>query len=358
MRIQRTTDSLRTVPDPTPLNTKPRTQIPRKRIRCNDDAAFDQHLIHRTIDHLDQLAHLRDLLRDVADHQRIGAFVGNQHAARRQETVLLLVIATTATAATSAAVVVADPLGFRQRFEDRFSVVIVDLHVIGDQILAVLDRDTRVFLVLLELGQLRLRCHPDHATIATLVQALGPQHDVHGLIPRHVDQAQRHIALHRVRGHHVEVGLLGNQLQNGTHRHVLEVEGHGATAVAACGHRRSGLCHGLGGDRTGRQFRLTRRDLDHVLVAGLVGQRIKQAGRAQHQLCALARGLGVDALHRGGEIHHVERALQLGGQRGIAHVHHHAVALVAQVRACALTIELQDQTARAVLSPLEVDLGY
>ena len=235
--------------------------------------------------------------------------------------------------------------------------MVVDLHVIGDQIRAVLDRDARIFLVLLELGQLRLRCNPDHATITTLVQALGTQHDVQCLVPRHIDQTQGHIALHRVRGDHVEIGLLGNQLQHGAHRHVLEVEGHRTPAVTTRRHGSSSLGDGLGGHRTGSHVGLARSDLDHILIAGLVGQRVECAVGAEHQLRTLPRRLGVDTLHRCSEINHIERPLQFSRQHGIANVDHDVVALVAQVRACTLTIELHDQPSRTVIATLEVDLG-
>src|SRR3546814_980630 len=56
-----------------------------------------------------------------------------------------------------------------------------------------------VGLVLLVFGDLDLRRHPDHVAAAPLVQALGPQHDVQRLVPRHVVQAQGDVADHRVR---------------------------------------------------------------------------------------------------------------------------------------------------------------
>ncbi|MNV47823.1 hypothetical protein D3C71_1397010 [compost metagenome] len=236
--------------------------------------------------------------------------------------------------------------------------MVVDLHVIGDQILAVLDRDARVFLVLLELGQFRLRCHPDHAAIATLVQALGPQHDVQRLVPRHVDQAQGYVALHAVGGDHVEVGFLRDQLQHGTYRHVLEVEGDRLAAVAALAQGRRGLADRGGGDRARRRGGLARADLDHVFVAALVGQRLEGGVGVEHQLRAAAIRLGIDALHGRGEVGHVDRLLQVFRQACVADVDDDAVALAAQIRARALTIELQDQPAGAIVAALEVDLGH
>src|SRR5690606_20107920 len=63
-----------------------------------------------------------------------------------------------------------------------------------------------------------------HITDLALVQALGFQYQVQRLVPGHVLQAQGDTALHRVTGHQVEVGEVGDQLQYRTHFDVLEVE--------------------------------------------------------------------------------------------------------------------------------------
>ena len=235
--------------------------------------------------------------------------------------------------------------------------MVVDLDVVGAQVLALLQGNAGVFLFLLELGQLCLRCDPDHAAFATLVQALGAQHDVQCLIPRHVDQAQRHAALHGVRGNQIQARLLGHQLQHGAHRHVLEVEGYRLAAIATLGHGSRGLGQGIGGHRTGGRWLLPRCDLHHVFVATLVGQRLECTFRAEHQLRALAGGARIDALHRRGEILHVERTLQLGRQDRIADVDHDVTPLRTQIRHGPLRVELQDQAAGAVVTTLEIDLG-
>src|SRR5690606_20325641 len=112
-----------------------RPQVARVGIGGDDDAAFDQHLVDRPDDHRDQFVYLRDLLRDVADHQRVGALVGHDHAALGQEAVLAL----PARPATAGRAVVADALCFGQGFEDRFGAVVVDLDVVSDQVLALFD---------------------------------------------------------------------------------------------------------------------------------------------------------------------------------------------------------------------------
>ncbi len=343
-----------------PADAELRTQIAGESIGRDDDAPFDQHLIHRSIDDADQLAHLRDLLRNVADHQRIRALVGNDAATRRQEAVFLLLPVTGAATRTA----VADALRLGDRFEDRRGIVVVDLDVVGAQILAILDRDAGIFLVLLELGQFLLRRDPNDAPFTTLVQALGAQDDIQRLIPGYVDQAQGDIALHGVGSDDVEVGFLGDQLQYGADRHVLEVERDRAPAVSACvlrgrhlGRRTRDAACGRAAGSAHRRLVGPRRDFDHVLVAGLVGQRFESALRAQHQLGALAARAGIHPLHRGREIDHVQAALQAGWNFGIADVHHHRRSQVAQVGRGAIAVELDHQPAGAILAPPEVDVG-
>src|SRR5690606_14071744 len=63
-----------------------------------------------------------------------------------------------------------------------------------------------------------------HVTYLALVQTLGFQYQIQRLVPRHIPQPPGDTALHRVTGHQVEVGEVGDQLQDRTHFDVLEVE--------------------------------------------------------------------------------------------------------------------------------------
>ena len=182
------------------------------------------------VEQRDQSLDLGDLLRDVDHQQGIGAAVETHAAAWRQEAALLLATAPPAPPPPRTGLAL---LG--QQLGDVFGIAVVDRDVLRDHLGAALDRDARVFLALLVLGQLILRRDPDHAAVATLVQALGAQDDVQRLVPRHVDQAQGDIASDGVGGDEVEVGLLGDQLQHGAYRHVLEIERDRTAAVGARG---------------------------------------------------------------------------------------------------------------------------
>src|SRR5690606_25333119 len=88
--LERTADHAGVITDFAALHAESGAKVAREGISGNDDTALDQHLVDRTVDHGDELAHLRNLLRDVADHQGVGTLVGDDAATLRQEAVLLV----------------------------------------------------------------------------------------------------------------------------------------------------------------------------------------------------------------------------------------------------------------------------
>src|SRR5690606_11017361 len=189
--LERAADDAGVVAGATAGHAEARTQVAGERIGGDDDAALDQHVVDRAVDHVDQLAHMRDLLRDVADHQRVGALVGDDAASLREGAIVVVALAATGAAHAR---------GLGQRLEDRAGRVLVHLDVVVDQVNAVLQVDAGVLAGLLERGQLRLRRHPDYVAFTALVQSLGAQHDVPRLVPLHLYQAEGSSVLHRLRG--------------------------------------------------------------------------------------------------------------------------------------------------------------
>ena len=102
-----------------------------------------------------------------------------------------------------------------------------------------LRADGRELLDFLVRRQLRLfarrellgRSDDDDVILAALVESLGAQHDVEGLIPGDVLQTQRQIAGHRIAHHDVLAAGVGKQLQHRAHVDVLEVR---ASAARRC----------------------------------------------------------------------------------------------------------------------------
>ena len=101
---------------------------------------------------------------------------------------------------------------------------VVDLQILGAQRRELLDVLLRGEVRLLARGQLFLRRDDDDVVLLALVEALGAQHDVQRLVPRHVLQAQRHVAADRIADHDVLAAGIRQQLQHGARLDVLEVQ--------------------------------------------------------------------------------------------------------------------------------------
>jgi hypothetical protein len=168
--------------------------------------------------------------------------------------------------------------------------------------------------------QFFLRRDPQHIARLAHAQALGLQDDVQGLIPGHILQAQGDVAGHGVAGHDVEVGEVGDHLQQGAHFDVLEVQRQLLALVAGAL------------DRLVR-IHAHRPDLQHELVVGLVGTVLPGTGGMHHHPHPVTALGGRDALHRRAEVGHVQLAAQVLRQGRLQEVDHQVLALLAQVHA-------------------------
>ena len=215
--------------------------------------------------------------------------------------------------------------------------------------------------VLLVLGDFRLRRDPHDVAAAALVQALGLQDDVQRLVPRHVDQAQRDVALHGVGRDDVEVGFLGDQLQHRAHRNVLEVERH-----RACRCRRA-RCRWMTtapvavaapaavGARLARRRAARSRPRSR---AGLVGHRFERPVGAEHELACRRRWRWRRCAAPG--VAKSVTSMGFCSEAGSCALPTSTTTLepaVAQVGRGAVTVEVQDQATRAAVAALEVDVG-
>ena len=193
-------------------------------------------------------------------------------------------------------------------------------------------------------GDFVLRRNPDHIAVLAFVQTLGLQHQVEGLVPRHVDQTQGDVAGNRVGHNDIQIRHLGDQLQHRPGRNVLEIEGHAIAGI----HRR----------RVRIRFRLflLRRHLDHIFVARLISKLIKRAACGDFHFHATALAAGFDGFDRRREVEHIEFLRQLCWQADVVHVHVDLVAKALQVDAGALAVERDDDTTFAMLAATEVDI--
>ena len=148
----------------------------------------------------------------------------------------------------------------------------------------------------------------------------------------------------RVRGHDVEVGEVGDHLQQRAHLDVLEVQRQLLAGVA----------------RALRQ--LGRVDLalahfHHELVVALVGAVLPGALGLDHHAHAVARLEGRDGLDGRAEVGHVQAAAQAFGQGRLQEFDHQVLALLADVDAHLVVGQVDDHAAGAVGAAAEIEVA-
>src|SRR5690606_30946104 len=146
------------------VDTEAGAEVAGERLVRDHDPGLDHHLVDRLVEGLDQALDLGHALRDVDREQGIGAAVEAQAAARGEKAAAL------AHATAGAAAAVAGLALFGEELDDVFGVAVADRDVLGDHLGPLFHGQPRVLLVLLELGDLRLRRHPDDVAVAPLVE--------------------------------------------------------------------------------------------------------------------------------------------------------------------------------------------
>ena len=143
--------------------------------------------------------------------------------------------------------------------------------------------------------------HPQHIASFAHGQALGLQDDVQRLVPGHLLQAQGHRASNSIRADDVELGEIGNHLQQGAYIDVLKIkryffatEGRSGRPPWALGPQR---CH-----------------IQHQLALGLVGGVGPGALGLHDQAHPVSRLAQADGLHWGGKVSHIHAPAQTFGQ--------------------------------------------
>ena len=188
-------------------------EVAREAVVGFDDAGLDQHLAHRDVDLLDQAAHLVEPRRRVLHEQLVGAGVDQRAAALGQHPLLVVL----------------------EQFADRFGLLVVQREGFGAQLLDVGDLLARLEVELLLGRELLARRDQDDVAVLAHVEAARLQDDVERLVPRHVLQPQRQVAADRVAGDDVQVGEVGDDLQQRPDVDVLEVQRQPLAAVALAG---------------------------------------------------------------------------------------------------------------------------
>ena len=182
--------------------TDARTEVAFKVVGYDDDARLDEHLPDRNIEGRDEAPDVGETFGRVLQQESVGTLVDSNATARRQERAAL---------------------GLDER-SHLGSLGVIHLQVLGTQRREFLDVLLRSEVSLLAGGQFFLRSDDDDVVLPALVQALRAQHDVERLVPRHVLQAQRDVAVHRIAHDDVLAAGVSKELQDRAGLNFLEVQ--------------------------------------------------------------------------------------------------------------------------------------
>ncbi|MEJ0002483.1 MAG: hypothetical protein WDN30_00755 [Pararobbsia sp.] len=185
---------------------EPRAEAARKPVFRLDDARLDQYLPSRAIDTFDQLAHLFETRRDVADEQLVGPHVGGRRAASGQHP--LVAAAGDQQAGRLGAHVMKLETRARERF--RFSQAI-----------------RRVGATTLAARQLFRRRQPQERAMLTRHQPMRIEQCFERVPPRHALDVQRDRTAHAIGEKQIESGKIGERLEHQRQRRLVEIERDG-----------------------------------------------------------------------------------------------------------------------------------
>ncbi len=243
------------------------------------DASLDQDLLHRDIEGRHQTADVLDTALGVLHQESVGARVDGDAATLGEEL---------------------PPLVALKHGRDLVGLGKVDLHKLGAQRLQLLPITLGLHFHAFARRDLLAGGDVQNVAIHALVEAPGLQDNVQRLIPRHVVQAQGDVAAHGIADHDVQVGEVRQQLQDGTHLDVLEIQRQ-AFALEFLLLAGAGLALGLG---DGRNFQ-------HELAVTLIGNDLVFATRLDFHTHPVTLRNGVDGVNRSGEVDDIESALQV-----------------------------------------------
>ena len=180
---------------------------------------------------------------------------------------------------------------------------VIQLEQLGLQRLQIIDLHLRLELLLFLQRKLLARRDQNDVAVLAHVEALRLHDDVERLVPRHIFEPQREVALHGVARDDVQSREVGDHLQHRAHVDVLEVERQLLALVTP--------------PRTLRELVgvfLDRLDFDDELVIRLIRRVLPQALRLDHHPCVAALREGVHCNDRRVEIADVQPALEIARQ--------------------------------------------
>src|SRR5205823_3199939 len=235
----------------------------------NHDPRLDQHLLHRSVKEPNDPPDLFQSRRRILHEQDIGPRIDERDAAARDDR--------SASAGSRRLPCAGAELLLPIRRDDLFEVGrlhVVELERLHDQWLELADLDLVLELLLLPERNFLARRNQNDVAVLAHVEALGLHDDVERLVPRHVLQPQRKVALYGVARDDVQASEISDHLQDRANVDVLEIERQLLALIAAP----RTLCELV------RVF-LDRLDFDDELVIRLIRRVLPQALRLDHHPC-------------------------------------------------------------------------
>ena len=311
------------------------TQIAAERVISLDNARLNHHLANRDVDLQQERLDLFQLARNVRHKQLVGARIRGQRTALGENPGCR-------TTCSSAA---ASGPATQQHIAHVIRTLIVQAEHLATQRLQLGDLLLRFQLCLLLRCQLTTRRNPQHVAVAARGQALGVQHDLQRLVPRHVFQTQGQGACHAVAGNDVQVGEVSKDLQQRAHVDVLEIERQAFAAVARA---RDQLVRVV----------LGRADFHHELRVGLIRAVLPVTTRLNHQAGTGTAIGSTHGLHGRTEVAHVIATAQRLRQRRANKVDHKILALLGDVDRRVGRRQVDHHTAGQIIATAEINVAH
>ena len=245
----------------------------------------------------------------VGDDQGVGGRVDQGAAAAAQQGVAVA-------AATGAVFINA------QNFAEFFYVFVFQLEGLREKRPQLFDFFLRLQGGFVLIQQFFARGDIDDIALAAHIEIARLHYQIQRLIPRHIFQAEGHFAVYAVAGHNIHARFFSQNLQNGAHVYILEIQRNAAAAERFL----------IGSRAEAARFDIALlADFKAVTAVARLGAHIPAALVADGELGVVADALESDVAHGGVEIRHIQAALCLGGQRVVFQGDHQAVALLLDV---------------------------
>ena len=292
------------------------------------DARFDQDLTYGNVELRNNASKVFQAICSISNDDRVGTLVDDYTPAVGEH-------GTRSTAASFFTTAL-------KQAEQRRGARIPNLHELGAQGCKFRYLFTVFQFKFFACGDLRGRRNQQHVADLTLIKTFGLQNELERLIPGHILQSQRNTPRDRVTGNQVQIGKIGDQLQDRTNFDVLEIQ---RELFAAEFENVFPLRNFLFGE--GRHFH-------RELIVGLIGEVVVVASGCNGNADVIALLNGVNHSHGRCEVGDIKPAPEIGRKLGIADLDADLAAITFDVDGRLGIGQLDHHAATAVLATSKI----